>query len=63
MKWQIKDCTVEDLFNMCKSHKYCKDCELDKYALIPEEGGCVVDTLMNYEDIELDIPDKDENKE
>ena len=59
MKKKIKDCTVTELFIMCESHKNCKDCDLDKHQLIPEEGGCIVDTLMNYEDEEIELPEKE----
>ena len=60
MKKKIKDCTVQELFDMCNSVN-CPECKFDKYALIPEEGGCPIYTLMSYENKneKIELPEKE----
>jgi len=57
MKKKLKDCTIQELFDLCNEFgKYCSsECQFDDISLCPTDGGCPIARLMNYEDKEIEI--------
>ena len=51
MKKQLKDVTVGEIIETCKSHWYCATCPLVDTCLLAENNGEGLNTLVAYESI------------